>query len=432
MKCACSILFIALAQLAFASSPRADDLGSRKAIEDAIRAERNQPGYTRLSEEERIARVISRVLRERHWQRHRVAAAGIQTETIERGAEPPLSKTKPIFPSLPPLPSEMVIVVRKDFANIGIVGLQDEASGSDKATGAKISVSNDRVAKNVSWTLQGVATVGYRTFFGDATAPNGPFYALAGAYAGIDKITNTAAKPDTPSKDNSIAGGLVELGTNSILGDDYFRFKAGAVTDHLAQRTLATIGKTTIMGTEPQTNLSISAEWIPVYNLSAFNQYIPGFHFPWHPFDLNGPFIRFDPELKFQYDSTSDSTKILAFSNKSRSLRLGPQFGVIIIPFAGNDWFADDSWFKPNLQNISITTYYHTYREFVSHHNFYNFQTNLNYKFNDNLGFSAGYTRGSDENTGKRVNVFTAGLTGQICWGGDCPKPKAASAGDGG
>jgi hypothetical protein len=98
-------------------------------------------------------------------------------------------------------------------------------------------------------------------------------------------------------------------------------------------------------------------------------------------------------------------------------MRLGPQLGLILIPFHGADAY--------NLGSISITTFYHPYREFASGHNSYSFQTNLNYKLTKDLALTAGYTRGSDENTGKYANLFKVGLAGQLCAGSSACDPIA-------
>jgi len=86
-----------------------------------------------------------------------------------------------------------------------------------------------------------------------------------------------------------------------------------------------------------------------------------------------------------------------------------------------------------SLNQLSIATFYHWYHE--GRHNLYSFQTNLNYKIGPeiggigNIGLTVGYTRGSDENTGKNINLFKIGLTGQLCDGVTCKQTNAPAAG---
>jgi hypothetical protein len=435
-----TVVFVQLALLVSVSASAQDknDQALKARIERALRAERRDPKFAKLSLNAQMARVIARVIQtmpqDGGTQKAPVVASGLQPSE-PRGpdnvlpAKPEPSPVAPAQPELLQLPPEWTVIVRKDFANIGIVNLPTPPSG---ATGATVSYSNDRVAKDVSWLIQGVGTVGY------SFDPVGPFnYELVGVYGGINKFTNTANKPKTPSMDNVIDGALLEIGTLSQnqAGNflNFFRFKAGSVENNIAPEKVK-IGKIMYTTTQSETQFSTTGEWIPAYDLTFlpndFRTIINGgnvtpFNIVGLPSIIQAIQIGFEPELIAQYDNTFNSANILAFSGRSSALRLGPEVGLLIFPF-------------PNITNLSldklsIITFYHWYHEFEGDHTSYSFQTNLNYKIADlggigNLGFTIGYSRGSDENTGKKVNLFKIGLTGQLCDGPTECKAKVPTA----
>jgi hypothetical protein len=412
MKRVLAIPLMLMVQASLVSSSSADQV-TKQAIAAALSAERADPSFSHLSEGERVERVIQRVMKNTKRESAKTTATTSPNPTKNQQPQQK-DETKSGLPHLA-LPPDTVVIVRKDFADIGMVS---DPNLNSESAGATVSVSNDRVAKNVSWTLQGVGTVGYR--FPLTAAQRDPSfrldYGVVALYGGVDKFTNTAEKPDTPSKDNFIAGGLVEFGTTrGHAFDDYFRVRAGVVTDNLAEKTLYTIGDTKVTKREPQTSLSLAAEWMPVYTLGNFLDQDIGIHRGFSPFSFDGGdsqfYLRFDPELIIQYDNTFDQAKVLDLSYKSRAFRVGPQLGLIVVPFAHA---------SSTLANVSVTTFYHPYHEFAAGHNSYSFQTNLNYNFTKELALTAGYTRGSDENTGKYANLFKVGLAGKLCSGFSC------------
>jgi hypothetical protein len=75
--------------------------------------------------------------------------------------------------------------------------------------------------------LQGVGIIGY-TFLDNLVGVADPHfsYGQIGIYGGVDKFTNTAAKPVTASKDNVIDGGFLEMGIERTAAfADYFRVR---------------------------------------------------------------------------------------------------------------------------------------------------------------------------------------------------------------
>jgi hypothetical protein len=436
---------IIVMQLALLTSAWADDLDQarkdraiRKQIEQAIRAEKRDPKYSKLSLDSQMAKVLARV--KQTMPKEAAAPSKVteqsstpQSAANERESESAASTTADtgVFSAKGPLAlppdSPWSIVVRKDFANIGIISTPAPGAAT---TGATISFTNDRIAKDVSWMAQGVGTVAYTIQDNPNEFIN---YAQVGVYGGVNSFSNTAAKPVTASLDNVLDGGFLEFGTGiQSPFANYFRVKAGSVENNIAPHIIS-IDNSTFTTTQTATQFSTSGEWMPFWNLSSYlPPQIAGFNQDLLPFNFEGsPYrslmVQFNPEIIIQYDNTFNSTNILAFSNKSSALRLGPQAGLLLIPFPTIDMFS--------LNQFSIATFYHWYHEFEGNHNLYSFQTNLNYKISSesggigNIGLTVGYTRGSDENTGKNINLFKIGLTGQLCDGVNCKKQTIAAEG---
>jgi hypothetical protein len=346
-------------------------------------------------------------------------ASSVQVSNLEPTTAASANPQPPASPKFSVIPPPFQFVVRKDFANTGVIAAGALAG---KGTGATFSYASDRVAKNGSWTAQGVGIVAYHLddcAIDPLATTVRPYCAQIGIYGGIDKITNTSRSTSIAtspgyqkSKDSVIWGGFVETGVQRTVDYlDFFRFKAGGVTNNAAERTLFSFNKTTITTTQAATQFSMTGEWIPTYDFS----HIPGLS----PLGFNkemqiggGPIMYFIPELYLQYDNTLDSTKLISFSNKSRALRFGPQLGLFIAPFPFET--------NLNLQRISIYAVYHYFHEFVSNKNNYALQTNLNYKITDGLGFTIQYQRGVNENTGRNVNLFTVGISASLCGGVSC------------
>jgi hypothetical protein len=381
------------------------------------------------------------------------------TPNLKASPSPPKTDTadvkpKPAEPFSNLLPPPWMFVVRKDFADLGVFARA--SSGDPKVTGATISYSDDRAGKNVSWMLQGVGTLGTKLFEKDLVKDpgDGLLIANAGVYGGVDKFTNTNSAPKTPSKDNVIWGGFLESGftrSEFIQGtespgsfQDYIQFLAGGVTNNSALHKLFTIKKTTVSTTESATQFATSARWMPVYWFGSFDSPSPApawlniIHQDIHSNTFEdvdslgnsykyNVVARFDPELIAQYNNSFDTTSILNFSYKSSAFRLGPQAKLSVFPFFSAEDSGSDLIHNIGLNNISITAVYHYWHEFVGRQNDYSAQANLNYKLTSNVNVSFGYTRGADENSGARMNLFTASIAGQLCT--NCPGSAVATAG---
>jgi hypothetical protein len=354
---------------------------------------------------------------------------------------------KPVIPSTPPkswIDKELEaypgfsLAVAKDFTDISVLQFVNASNpNSPKPTGATISYSDDRSAKDSSLTLQAVGIVGYKFLdLSNATTHVGLNYLEVGAYGGANKFTNSnPVSPKTKTADNVIYGGYLNLEDGfSEHFYNYFRIKAGAVTNDIAQKTLFGTGKKAVTTTQTASQFSGSFEWFPVINfVEEFrpDEYL-GFYGNMTRGTLFGgatPFIHIDPEIAFHYDNSFDSTNPLLFSNKSTATRLGPQIGVVVRPFIG--------LFNENLNSISLKANYYWWHEFEAGHNSYTFRSALNYDLPwagigklSGVALSIGYQRGANVDTGQNMGLFTVGLSGTLCL--QCSSDSSISKGGGG
>jgi hypothetical protein len=314
------------------------------------------------------------------------------------------------------LPDPWRFAIAKDMTNIGILKFTDAST----VTGATISYTDDRSAKDSSLKLQAVGTLGYQ-FLKPWDPKQWIFdYGDVGIYGGADKFTNSNnVNPKTRSSDLVKYGGFLELGVP--FSDDlknYARFRAGGVTNDIATRTLYTIGKNTVTTIEAASQFSGAVELIPAWNFGGHQpwEYLGFWGNMWRG-DLNhqSPVLQLDPEVVFRYDNSFDTTKPLLFSNRSTASRLGPQMTVILTPFPDVP--------NLNLYGLTIQASYYYAHEFEADHNAYTFSTSLNYPLSflsgdpdkKGLALSVSYQRGANVDTGQNQGLFSIGISGQIC-----------------
>jgi hypothetical protein len=125
---------------------------------------------------------------------------------------------------------------------------------------------------------------------------------------------------------------------------------------------------------------------------------------------LNGNVTyQFDPALDIQYASTTDRKKPLLFSGKDQSLRIGPEFYLIVTPFAGgNEWLS-----RVNIQG-KFHPWYEAYSTNTSMNYWWANSITYNLTSDGNFAVAFSYNRGRDENSGTLTNQYVASLTGKI------------------
>ena len=256
----------------------------------------------------------------------------------------------------------------------------------DKATGAQISYSNDRVANNQIWAMHGTAAVLYNSIVANSPDEFDLYRTSFGLYTTINRSLNSSVTKSKSNVDTVAYGGVAifAFSTPPDVGwTHYFRVRGGGVEDHLKDTTAG----------------HVTAEWLPV------NPFLY-IHYPFQPFGAP-VIVRLDPELVLQYDSITGKNQLLGFNNRHEAMRVGPQLTVKILPMPGAPDFV-------SRFNGSIT--YHWAYETYSKTNLSWFQTALTYNLDQTgyIGLTASYQRGRDEDTGANTNVYKVSLTGKI------------------
>lgn len=286
-------------------------------------------------------------------------------------------------------------LLRQDFTDIGLIS---SPNPNDKATGASLGYSGDQVAKNDALTLHGAAIAGYTFDYG--YGPDETINLIAGsigAYSTIDKLSNSSSKFTKQNRDIETFGGVGELAFDHIAGgEDWIRFKAGGVDDHIKNTS----------------SLSSAVELVPVYP----DYFI---HTPHYFNSIYSQFgIRFDPELRVQYDRALANGQTLLFSNQADALRIGPQATILMRPFAD----------ITNLNNLNLSLTYHWSFETYSRRELSWFQAAGTYNLDSSglFGLTASYQRGSDEDAGTNTNIYRVTLTSKLDYciaGPECTSP---------
>ena len=185
------------------------------------------------------------------------------------------------------------LLLRQNWADTGIIAGNQCPDTVDKATGAQISFTDDRVAHNQVALLNGTAALIYNSVTGDTPAQITPYEMSFGVFTTFDKSTNSALSQVKSNIDTLSYGGVFELGFSNPEGANYFQLRGANVEDGIKGTTAA----------------NASLEWLPVFN--------PLFiHVPYiQPLGL--PLItRFDPALVVLYDAETGNKKGLAFNNR--------------------------------------------------------------------------------------------------------------------
>jgi hypothetical protein len=249
------------------------------------------------------------------------------------------------------------------------------------AQGAELSFTRDVLGKNTIWSAKALGAAVYNIPGPDLPGRPNLFNTTLGAYATINKVFNSNSKNASKNSDSFGGGGMAEFDVDNFLGGThYFRFRAGGTSDRLSNVNLG----------------SGVAEWFPIY---------PQLYF-YRPFQITPQLgLDFRPEVLVQFDGTNDEKNKLAFNNRSQALRIGPQATLIVFSFV-----EDPFWSR-----LSGQVTYHPYYEAVSRHTNAWLKTSITYNLTDdgNVGLTASYKRGPEEDTGTRDNLYKVSLTGK-------------------
>jgi len=313
------------------------------------------------------------------------------------GSEVPLAAAKPAaprgaaaapvvepLPELPvvPLPwtSQITPFLRQDMPDISLFS---QLKPAKNAIGAQVSYAHNRITNNDIWAVNGIAGFAYQIFgdYGNEGRPS-LLAAYVAPYVQVDKTFNSAVSQRANNTDTVAAGLKAEWGVDNLLGgQQYFRIGGAGVFDRL----------------DDTTAISFSGEWIPVYD-----RYIH------HPETLFGLLVyRFNPVLLAQYDSTTDKGKVLLFSGRDQSFRIGPQLTLYLqaLPRV-----------IPILSDFHANLTYHWSYETYSGRRFHWFDSALGYNLDraGHVGLNLIYRKGTEELTGKEVDSAKVVLSGKI------------------
>jgi hypothetical protein len=269
--------------------------------------------------------------------------------------------------------------LRRDMPDISLFS---GIKSADKAKGAEISYARDEVSHDTIWAVNGIAGVALQLYGAEPPTAAEPtlIAVFAAPYVSMNRTSNSSPKFKNKDVDTATYGVKVETGyANLAGGSQFFRIGGAGVED----------------GIRDATAVSILAEWLPVYPI--FEQIIPG------------TLLRytFQPDLKLQYDRTTDAKKPLLFSMDAEALRIGPQFSLALQAVPHANWF---------LSKFVVNVTYHPAYELYSGRSLSWFDASITYNLDPNghFGITTSYSKGDSEDTGKATDIAKIALTGKF------------------
>jgi hypothetical protein len=269
--------------------------------------------------------------------------------------------------------------LRRDMPDISLFS---GIKSVDKAKGAEISYARDEVSHDTIWAVNGITGVAWQLYgAGPPIAAEPTLIAVFVApYVSMNRVSNSSPKLKSKDADTATYGLKLETGyANLVGGSQFFRIGGAGVED----------------GIRDTTAVAIVAEWLPVYPI--FEQIIPG------------TLLRytFQPDLKLQYDRTTDAKKPLLFSMDTEALRIGPQFSLTLQAVPHANWF---------LSKFVVTVTYHPAYELYSGRSLSWFDASITYNLDPSghFGITASYSNGESEDTGRSTDIAKVALSGKF------------------
>jgi hypothetical protein len=294
-------------------------------------------------------------------------------------ALPANSSPKLAPPLPPPIATNFYPMLRRDFDDVWLFDKRKGVSDIADAEGAEFAWASDRVAGNSTWSAHALGAVVYQRL-SNRYGPEPDFIGLSLApFVQIDRVRNSNPNSQTNNLDTITFGGSTEIGFDMLGGSHYFRARGAAVSDRISDTSSG----------------SGVLEWIPVYD-RLLNS----------PFGVASlPFVFvFGPEIKVRYDNVivDDAT-----GDKSYLWRTGPQ--------AALRYKIVSETLPAFLNSFHGQT---TYSWLTADHNqtFSYFNTSVTYNLDPEgyLGLTGSYTKGRSEDTGRKVDLWKASLTGKL------------------
>ncbi|MDI1344343.1 MAG: hypothetical protein PSV22_09635 [Pseudolabrys sp.] len=322
--------------------------------------------------------------RERTAQRR----AGIVKTSLAPPAAAPAPGKKAGKDELPPAyVTNVYPLVRRDFNDVWLFDQRKGVGDIEDAEGASFSVASDRIANNTTWNVNAMGAVVFQVLHD--RYPKGQelnFIGLSLApFVTINRTRNSNPNAVTNNVDEVKYGGSAEFGLDIAGTAQYFRVQGAALEDRIASTTSS----------------SANFEWIPVIDglinspIETSNSVIPV------------SFV-FGPEYRLRYDNVVANDLTGA---KEKVWRSGPQ-GILrykVIGTALPDTLKDIAF----LKSLHGQTTFGWLSSAGTGQYFSYFSSSLTYNLDPDghLGLTGSYTNGRSEDTGRRIDLWKAGLT---------------------
>ena len=278
-------------------------------------------------------------------------------------------------------------MLRNSFSDVWLFDKRVGVSDIADAEGAQFSISDDRVAQNRSWSAHAMGAIVFQ-YMHDRYPRDGSFNFIGlsiAPYVQIDRITNSNPKAAVNNVDQIAYGGSAEIGFDIGPGANYFRVRGSGVEDRVAGTTAG----------------SFVGEWIPVID-NVINS-------PREFASIPISFM-FGPELKIRRDEivVDDLT-----GAKQYLTRAGAQIvlNYKAIPGALPDPLRDIGFLKSLHGNTTLS-----WLATADGRSYSRFKSSIGYNIDTEgyVALNASYTRGRDEDTGRRMDIWQIGLTGKL------------------
>jgi hypothetical protein len=296
---------------------------------------------------------------------------------------------RPVPPPAPPaFVTNFYPMLRNSFTDVWLFDKRKGVSDIEDAEGAQLSFADDRVALNRAWNANAMGAVVFQ-YLHDRYPKDGSFNFIGlsiAPYVQVERLTNSNPKAAVNNVDQITFGGSAEIGFDWGPGANYFRIRGAGVEDRVAGASSG----------------SAIAEWIPVVD-GILNS----------PFEFGGVPVSFlfNPELKARYDEivVNDIT-----GAKQYLFRVGAQ--------ATFKYRAIADALPESLKGIGFLTSLHgatTVSWLTSSfdgRSYGYFKSSLTYNIDPEgyVGLSGSYTKGRSEDTGRRQDIWTLGLTAKL------------------
>ena len=273
--------------------------------------------------------------------------------------------------------------LRKDFGDIGLFSKPDDTSDAE---GSDFSWTRDRRTSDTTWAADGIVAASYSVVPEYLLSTN--FRGLAAAvYAGATKETHSKNVDDNVDVKKFGVSGEVGWYQPVLAGSHYFRGAVAFKQDDIKDASL-THGQ---------------IEYLPVWLWDRMHGNLP--------FGSATLIFNVRPELSAQYDSNTDSTKTILFSNQKQAFRIGPQVAF------WSKLSAPNSSMAGLFEQTFFTLTYHWWDETYSGKTKSWLDAAIVHNL-DSSGYIAlkfSYRKGQNEDTGANTDLIKVSLSAKTC-----------------